>query len=185
MSRLTWMKKDYPSNVDLAVVYPRLGLAEAWDGLVSIEENPVTIQQLVRYREGHAFQDHRAERDFSLTVSCYACPESILRPKMAFGLTYRLQTPDGYEIHLVYNGVALPMDSVFDEDDERPFGLFISTTPIGMPAGLKPSAHLVVDVAKTDPSILAALEAALYGTRSTIPRLPYPDEVFGFYVGRF
>jgi hypothetical protein len=179
------MKKDYPSNVDLAVVYPRVGLAEPWDGLVSIEENPVTIQQLVRYREGHAFQDHRAERDFSLTVSCYACPESILLPKMTFGLAYRLMTTNGYEINLVYNGMALPTDSVFDKDNAKPFGLFVSTTPVPMPVGLKPSAHLVVDVKDTDESILAALEAELYGTRNADPRLPDPDQVFRFFKGLF
>ena len=43
--------------------------------------------------------------------------------------------------------------------------------------GKKPTATLIIDSTKTDKAKLTALEAILYGSEQTEPRLPLPDEI--------
>ena len=53
-----------------------------------------------------------------------------------------------------------------------------STTPVSV-AKFKPTAHIVIDSTKADPTKLKKLEDILYGSdsESTEARLPLPDEV--------
>ena len=44
-------------------------------------------------------------------------------------------------------------------------------------AGFKPTASIVIDSTKADPTCLAALEAKLYGGDSGTAELPLPDVV--------
>ena len=52
----------------------------------------------------------------------------------------------------------------------------ISTTPVEV-TGKKPTAVLTINAKDVGAAKMAALETILYGTGSTAPRLPYPDEV--------
>lgn len=171
-------------NVERGMVYPKTGLAEAWDGLISVDEKPIGVNELIRRREGHAFLDQRPQK-FSATVSCYTCPSRILEPKSMFGFSYREQAHNECKIHLVYNAVALKSDQRFYQDDDEPFDLNISTTPIPMPLGLKPSSHIIIDADSTPMWIMYALESIMYGAHGTDPRLPHPDEIFSLYAARF
>jgi hypothetical protein len=47
---------------------------------------------------------------------------------------------------------------------------------------MKPTALLTIDSTKVDDAALAALEAALYGTSSAVPRLPLPDDVIEMFT---
>jgi hypothetical protein len=49
--------------------------------------------------------------------------------------------------------------------------------------GLKPTALITIDSTKVDSDSLDSLEEALYGTVSTDPRLPLPDEVISMFAG--
>ena len=52
----------------------------------------------------------------------------------------------------------------------------MNTTPVNV-NGKKPTATLIIDSTKADKAKLTALEAILYGSESTEPRLPLPDEI--------
>jgi hypothetical protein len=62
------------------------------------------------------------------------------------------------------------------------FSWDISTQPVSV-TGLKPTAVLVIDSTRVDPTDLATLETALYGDVGTDPHLPLPDDVIAIFAG--
>lgn len=110
-----------------------------------------------------------------------------------FGLAYRTLigndtagTEHGYEIHLVYNATAgvssLDYQTVNDSPEALELSWDFSTLPVDVP-GAKPSAHLVISSLTAESSKLKALETKLYGTESTDPALPSPQEVIATLGG--
>ena len=55
-----------------------------------------------------------------------------------------------------------------------------STTPIKV-TGAKPTASLTIDSTKVKAETLKKLEDKLYGTASTEPELPLPDEIIEMF----
>lgn len=105
-----------------------------------------------------------------------------------FGLTYRTGLGNdtqgldhGYLLHLVYNATAAvssrDYETVNDSPEAIEFSWDFDTIAVPVP-GFKPTAHLIIDSTKTKPEKLKALEDKLYGTESTEPTLPSPEEVF-------
>lgn len=110
-----------------------------------------------------------------------------------FGLAYRTLigndtkgTDFGYEIHLVYNATAgvssLDYQTVNDSPEALELSWDFSTLPVDVP-GAKPSAHLVISSIECPADKLKALETKLYGTDSTDPALPLPNEVIALLGG--
>lgn len=110
-----------------------------------------------------------------------------------FGLAYRTLigndtkgTDHGYEIHLVYNATAGVSSQDYQTVNDSPEALELSwdfsTLPIDVP-GAKPSAHLVISSLTANAAKLKALETKLYGTESTDPSLPNPQEVITLLGG--
>lgn len=110
-----------------------------------------------------------------------------------FGLAYRTLigndtqgTDHGYELHLVYNATAGVSSQDYQTVNDSPEALELSwdfsTLPIDVP-GAKPSAHLVISSLAADPTKLKQLETKLYGTESTDPTLPLPQEVITLLGG--
>ena len=113
--------------------------------------------------------------------------------RRGFGLSYRTligndteQTDYGYLLHLVYNataGVSSKSRETINENlDATEFSWNFDTTPVNVP-GLKPTAHLIISSREADKTRLAKLEAILYGSASTEPRLPDPPEVIAILGG--
>lgn len=181
MARLSWADRDYDIGVNQGVVYPRVGPAEAWNGLVSVNETPSDIYERVRYREGRKIVNQRAEDSFSASVEAFTYPESLLKnPRARFEMSYRVNTDKSYKIHLVYNVTAHMLSKRYAQDDATPFRFNISTAPVAIPEAI-PSAHLIIDGSIAYPQALSAFEAALYGDDDLTPRLPSPDEVFDIF----
>ena len=112
--------------------------------------------------------------------------------RKAFGLSYQtrigndLQGSDlGYKIHLIYGAQAAPSERAYSTINDTPEAMTLSweltTSPVDAGNNLKPTAQLVIDSTKVDPDDLAVLEAALYGSPGTDPRLPLPSEVLGMF----
>ena len=80
----------------------------------------------------------------------------------------------------MYNSLASPSErshsTVNDSPEAATLSWDVKTTPVNV-IGFKPTATLEVDSTKTPSAKLTALEDILYGTASSTPRLPYPDEV--------
>ncbi len=154
--------------------------------LRSAEEFGATI-------EAYTYPDEFAECDGSVEAATGLMLTQQNRKK--FGFSYRTLVGDdvdgtdlGYKLHIVYGCLAAPTDKGYSTVNDSPeaitFSWEISTTPVeivdenGAQIGsFKPTAHVVIDSTKADPTKLAALEDILYGTASTEPRLPEPYEI--------
>jgi hypothetical protein len=183
MSRLNWnLNRDYENGIDRGVFYPSTGLAEVWNGLVSVNEKTSDISERVRYFEGRKVVNHRREDSFSATVSAFSHPPSfLLNPRLPFGLSYRVQTAKGYRIHLIYKALAEISGRNYGQADIlEPFSFDISTVPMAVPE-FAPSAHLIINTIESYPISLSQIETILYGSDESDPRLPSPIEVFDLF----
>lgn len=181
MAKLEWDGRSYEMGVDLGVFYPHDGPAEAWNGLVSVSENPVAIEGRVRYRDGVKVGSSRREDSFSANVVTFSYPLSFLTPaRVPFGMSYRVKNEKSYRIHLVYNALAHMTDRSYGQNDSTPFAFDISTTPVAV-LDAAPAAHLVVDAEFAPAATLAEFESVIYGSETRTARLPTAQEVVDMF----
>lgn len=111
----------------------------------------------------------------------------------AFGFCYRTTLGNdtelnnySYKLHLIYGATVSPSERAYATINDSPEAITFSwefeTTPVSFTDKDKQytTANLTIDVSKLDPSKkdnIKLLEACLYGTESTDPFLPLPDEV--------
>jgi len=192
ISRLTWDQDGgYEIGVDRGVFYPSVGPGEAWNGLISVKEAP-TGQDDAFWIDGTKRNRKNPRGEFSGNLSAFGYPPSfndhILIPRRVtpFGLSYRVLTGDSYKLHLVYNVIFAPSARSYDQGavelyswDFTTIGVDLPT--VGWPAGdLSKTAHIVIEPPAWSQTV-AALEDVLYGTDSSDPRLPLPDEVLTIF----
>lgn len=118
--------------------------------------------------------------------------------RRSFGLSYRSllgndiqNTEYGYKLHLVWGATAAPSEkaraTVNDSPEAMGLSWEVTTYPleVGTVAGntYKPTATMTIDSTKVDPTALATLEQALYGTVGTDAYLPLPAAVIAMFDG--
>lgn len=185
MIGLEWSERNYEVGVDRGVFYPQNSPGVVWDGLISVEEAYDSEEQ-IRYLDGVKLQGLQTPSEFSGNIQAYTYPDAFedllarhqFRP--SFGMSYRTQTADAYKIHLVYNVLVTPTVITHVQGEADAFSWSFTTLPMPVP-GAKPSAHIIIEVAKAYAWTVEALENVLYGSESTIPSLPTPTEVFDLF----
>jgi hypothetical protein len=206
-------ERYYETGVDRGVLYPQLNnaytLGVAWNGLSTVEESPSGAEANPIYADNIKYLNLISVEEFGATVTAYTYPDEFAecdgsvevadgvqtgqQTRKVFGLTYRtIKGNDsklneyGYKIHIIYNCLAAPSGKSYSTVNDSPeaieFSWELTTTPIPL-EGYKPTATIVVDSTKTAPAKLKALEDILYGTESTDPRLPLPDEIVALMKG--
>lgn len=198
MAKLEWDKtgeREFEMGVDRGVLYPIVSGAYstgvAWNGLISVSENPSGADLTEMWADNMLYAAFRNAEKFGATIEAYMHPDEFYacngelevtegvyvgqQPRQSFGLSYRTgvmddSAPDSdedYKIHLVYNASVNPSGKTYqtrsDNPDPNTMSWEIMTMPVEM-TGKKPVAHIVIDSRKTDPTRLAALEAILYGS---------------------
>lgn len=183
----------------------------AWNGLVSVSENPSGAESNKKYADNTVYLNLTSAEEFGATIEAFTYPDEFAacdgsaevavgvvigqQTRSTFGLCYRTilgndtkESDYGYKIHIVYGAKASPTEKGYQTVNETPeaitFSWEVSTTPVQI-AGFKPSATMIVDSIKCDPTKLAALEEILYGkdaatepaAEAVDPRLPSPDEI--------
>lgn len=180
------------------------GRAVAFNGLISFDEGADGGETAMYYRDGVVYLADVEPSDFVGKLSAISYPsefaECIGIPQLTdgfyadnqkpipFGFSYRTLVGSGsrgdmfgYQIHLVYGAMATigqrsrrtigadttPVEFVFD----------IVCTPVKL-SGYRPTAHYIIDTRNMSSSVIASLEAILYGSDSSAPRLPNPQELF-------
>lgn len=201
MSALNWADlsdKTYENGVSNGVFYPVDGPGEVWNGLISVEELLVGGSTSALYFEGTKFLDNVTLPDFEAKVKTFAMPENfgpymgerVIRggfvatkqPRERFGLSYRTSVGDGlgHRLHLVYNCLAFISKRTYTTLAKgvtpAAIDFSLSTIPVEVP-GAKPGAHLVLDSRIVSPIRMAQIEDILYGSPTTSPRLPMPEEL--------
>lgn len=109
-----------------------------------------------------------------------------------FGLSYRTKLGSdesdeyGYKLHLIYNAKASPSEKAYATVNDSPeaieFSWELTTTPVAMD-GFKNTASITIESPKFSAAQMKAIEDVLYGTPSSDPYLPLPNEVVSLLGG--
>ena len=175
----------------------------AWNGLTSVSESPEGAEATDLYANDIKYLSLMSAENFKATIEAYTYPVEFeecdgsatiangvvigQQSRKPFGLCYRTSIGNdtdgnehGYKLHIVYGCQASPSEKQYSTINDSPeaitFSWEVSTTPVNV-TGKKPTATLIIDSTKADKAKLTALEAILYGSESTEPRLPLPDEI--------
>lgn len=210
MSRLIWgtvAQRFYEAGVDRGVLFID-NLGYVWNGLKSVSEAPTGGAPKPVYIDGVKYMNLAEAEEFEATIEAFSAPFEFKQcdgetpvyaglsltqqPRKSFGLSYRTQlgndvsdTDYGYKLHLVYNALAAPSQrsrtSLSSTTDPLTLSWPISTTPPAI-TGYKPTAHVVIDSRATSLEIMNEVEDIIYGSESTISRLPTISELITLFT---
>lgn len=208
MSRLTWNAagtRFYEAGVDRGVLFIGSAPGVPWSGLTGVEENANAGGVKAYFIDGEKYLNVAGAEDFSATISAYTYPDEFSecdgtkrvrpglmfgqQPRKSFGFSYRTMVgndtgQEAYKIHLVYNALAEPSDrsasTYSDSIEATEFSWTVSTKPRRV-SGYKSTAHVVVDTRKMHPTTIGYVEDLIYGSASTVPRLPTPEELITLF----
>lgn len=210
MSQLSWADEEnrtFELGVDRGVLYVD-GLGYAWNGLISINEEPDGGEARPHYLDGVKFLNLAMEEEFRATIEAFSSPQAFnecdgtkaihnglyatQQPRKPFGMSYRTRIGNsvdgpnhGYKIHLIYNALASPASrshsTMSDQAEPSVFSWEISTLPPEL-TGFKPTAHLIIDSRTTASGILEEVEDLLYGTSESDPVLPAPSAIVEIFA---
>ena len=200
----------YETGVKNGVLYiPTAGVYSkgvAWNGLTAVTESPSGAEATALYADDTKYLSLMSAEEFGATIEAYTYPDEFAacdgsaeladgvmigqQKRSTFGLCYKTTVGNdtegndhGYKLHIIYGAQAKPSERAYATINDSPeaitFSWEITTTPVNV-TGAKPTASLVIDSTKADPSKLAALEDILYGKDgepASEPRLPLPDEI--------
>ena len=200
----------YETGVKNGVLYiPTAGVYSkgvAWNGLTAVTESPSGAEPTALYADDTKYLSLMSTEEFGATIEAYTYPDEFAacdgsaeladgvmigqQKRSTFGLCYKTTIGNdtdgndhGYKLHIIYGALAKPSERAYASINDSPeaitFSWEITTTPVNV-TGAKPTASLVIDSTKADPSKLAALEDVLYGKDgepASEPRLPLPDEI--------
>ena len=200
----------YETGVKNGVLYiPTSGVYSkgvAWNGLTAVTESPSGAEATALYADDTKYLSLMSTEEFGATIEAYTYPDEFAacdgsaeladgvmigqQKRSTFGLCYKTTIGNdtdgndhGYKLHIIYGAQAKPSERAYATINDSPeaitFSWEITTTPVNV-TGAKPTASLVIDSTKADPSKLAALEDILYGKDgepASEPRLPLPDEI--------
>ena len=200
----------YETGVKNGVLYiPTAGVYSkgvAWNGLTAVTESPSGAEATALYADDTKYLSLMSAEEFGATIEAYTYPDEFAacdgsaeladgvmigqQKRSIFGLCYKTTIGNdtegndhGYKLHIIYGAQAKPSERAYASINDSPeaitFSWEITTTPVNV-TGAKPTASLVIDSTKADPSKLAALEDILYGKDgepASEPRLPLPDEI--------
>lgn len=192
MTRLKWGEgpRLFDQGVDQGVLYLDDG-AVPWNGLVSVDEKEVGEVDTDHYFEGNRIHVSVEKGVFEGTISAYTYPDvfaeyngySQVDEYRRFGISYRTRREDeSTKIHIVYN--VLVRDDVRSwktvgaQIDPSLFSWNVYASEKKVP-GASPASHLIMEGPQD--AIVEAISDILYGTETTQPRLPDPEEVLEFY----
>lgn len=183
------------------------GVGAAWNGLTGVTESPSGADATDLYADDIKYLSIRAAETFGGTIEAYTYPKEVAilngevelvdglsisqQSRGMFGFCYRTIIGNdtefndhGYKLHLIYGATMSPSESAYGTVNDSPeainFSWEFETTPVNFEIDGKTytSARLVIDSTKVSATNLKKLEACLYGTESSDPFLPLPEEVY-------
>lgn len=182
-----------------------------WNGLVSVKAKTKTSGREARYIDGSKYYLSPGSSEQDFTIEAYTYPPEFEicmgvveygmgfsltdQNRVAFGFSYRTLLGDdlrgenlGYLLHLVYNAYLgdsdSSADSLSDSVNVETFSFPIETIPEHHPQTL-PSAHIIVNSLRADPTKLGLVESILYGEGLNNARLPSLAELFDIFGDDF
>lgn len=200
-------KRLYETGVSQGVLYPQSGgtypNGVAWNGLTAVTESPSGAEATPLYADNIKYLNLFSAEEFGATIEAYTYPDEFMacdgsaqiakgayigqQNRKQFGMCYKTllgndvdANDHGYKLHIIYGAMASPSEKAYATVNDSPeaitFSWEITTTPVNV-TGYEPTASIVIDSTKCDPTKLADLEEILYGSAEEEPRLPLPDEI--------
>ena len=203
----------FETGVSKGVLYVQEGAAYpngvAWNGLTAVTESPSGAEATALYADDIKYLNLVSAEEFGGTIEAYMYPDEFKacngesdlidgvsigqQERKPFGFCYRTAIGNdtdgnahGYKLHLIYGALASVSEKAFATINDSPeaitFSWEFSTTPVNV-EGYKPTSIVTIDSTKAKPGQMSALEAVLYGDKSTEARLPLPGEVVTIMEG--
>ena len=196
----TGVRKGVLYVQDESGAYPK---GVAWNGLTNMTVSPSGAEPTALYADDIKYLTLMSAEEFGGTIEAYSSPKEFdecdgtaeaakgvfigQQNRKTFGMAWQSIIGNdvkgenyGYKLHLVYGALASPSEksyaSLNDSPEVDPLSWEYTTTPVNV-SGHKPTAYIVIDSTKADPTKLAALEKKLFGDSAAEAQLPLPDEV--------
>lgn len=178
MSKLIWGKvgeRLYETGVRYGVFYPRRGVAEAWNGLTSVSENPTGAESNPVYADNIKYLNLFSAEEFAATIEALDCPNGFKKclgevegakgvtiaqqPRESFAFSYQTnigndveQDDYGYRIHIFFSCNAVGSETAYttigDNTEPISHSYEINATPVQVDDRHKPTAVMVIDSVK-------------------------------------
>lgn len=208
--KLVWDQSGerlYETGVSQCALYPMVSGAypkgAAWNGITAITESPSGAESTPMYADNIKYLDIVSTETYAATIEAYMYPDEFKpcngeseiadgvvigqQNRQKFGLCYKTILGNdtdgedyGYELHLVYGGLAAPAEEAHNSKNESPEGMTmswsVSTTPVEVP-GKKPTATVTFNSVKVGEKVMKAIEDVVYGSSAAEARLPLPSEL--------
>lgn len=200
-------KRLYETGVSQGVLYPQSGgtypSGVAWNGLTAVTESPSGAEATPLYADNIKYLNLFSAEEFGATIEAYTYPDEFMacdgsaqfakgayigqQNRKQFGMCYKTllgndvdANDHGYKLHIIYGAMASPSEKAYATVNDSPeaitFSWEVTTTPVNV-TGYEPTASIVIDSTKCDPTKLTDLEEILYGSAEEDPRLPLPNEI--------
>ena len=208
--KLVWDQSGerlYETGVSQCALYPMVSGAYpkgvAWNGITAITESPSGAESTPMYADNIKYLDIVSTETYAATIEAYMYPDEFKpcngeseiadgvvigqQNRQKFGFCYKTILGNdtdgedyGYELHLVYGGLAAPAEEAHNSKNESPEGMTmswsVSTTPVEVP-GKKPTATVTFNSVKVGEKVMKAIEDVVYGSSAAEARLPLPSEL--------
>ena len=208
--KLVWDQSGerlYETGVSQCALYPMVSGAYpkgvAWNGITAITESPSGAESTPMYADNIKYLDIVSTETYAATIEAYMYPDEFKpcngeseiadgvvigqQNRQKFGLCYKTILGNdtdgedyGYELHLVYGGLAAPAEEAHNSKNESPEGMTmswsVSTTPVEVP-GKKPTATVTFNSVKVGEKVMKAIEDVVYGSSTAEAHLPLPSEL--------
>lgn len=182
----------------------KYGTGVAWNGLTAVTESPSGAEATALYADDIKYLNLMSNEEFGATIEAYTYPDEFAecdgsaslatgvmvgqQKRKTFGLAYKTTVGNdvdgndyGYKLHIIYGCLAAPSEKAYATINDSPeaitFSWEVTTTPVEVGEGFKPTASITIDSTKADAAKLATLEGQLFGTESEEPTLPLPDAI--------
>lgn len=181
----------------------------AWNGLTNVSEKPSGAEATALYADNIKYLNLISNEEFGATIEAYTYPDEFAecdgsasladgvivgqQKRKKFAFSYRTKigndvdgSDKGYKIHIVYGCLAAPTEKGYATINDSPeaitFSWEVTTTPVAVGEGYRPTACVTIDSTKADAAKLTELEAWLYGSaqnNSTLPTIEKLLDIFG------
>lgn len=199
--------KRYETGIEQVALFKKngegYGTGVAWNGITALNITPSGAEPTALYANDAKYITLMSAEDLGGTIEAYTYPDEWKecdgsaelaagvyvgqQARVPFGLVGKSLIGDenkgtkkGYVLHIIYGAMASPSEqahtTVNDSPEATTMSWEFSTTPVAV-TGMKPTSYISIDSTKADPTLLAALEAMIYGSDSAEPTLPLPDEI--------
>ena len=185
------------------------GAGVPWNGLTGVTESPDGAEPTDLWADNIKYATLRSAETFGLTIEAYTYPDEFgecdgsaspvdgvhigQQSRKPFGFSYRTKVgsdtdteANNYKIHVIYNCTASPSERSYETINDSPdaitFSWEVTTTPVNV-TGYKPTSEITIDVWKLTSTQKTALENKLYGSTSSEPTLPDPDDLLALIGG--